>query len=282
MSHANKELWSPLRTGMAFLMVVLISTTVFTGVGLLITGTEALNGTDANQLRLLQFFNSIGLFLFPPIIFAFWVSTKPWSFLGLQSPRLQSQRLLIGLTLVAIGSFFVIDLLSRLNSFLLPDAPWVHALEAQEAKVEFTLQRLLADMTITTLLLNGLVMVAAPAFGEEFFFRGVLQRLFTERGSHHGAILLTALCFGLVHMQPLSLLPILFMGIIFGYIKHWTGTLWAPIALHFINNGFALGTAYLNEGQLLTESALNGTLWTALGSLALASGLWLLSTLRPA
>ena len=65
MSHANKELWSPLRTGMAFLMVVLISTTVFTGVGLLITGTEALNGTDANQLRLLQFLNSIGLFLVP-------------------------------------------------------------------------------------------------------------------------------------------------------------------------------------------------------------------------
>ncbi|MDA9791697.1 CPBP family intramembrane metalloprotease [Schleiferiaceae bacterium] len=282
MSHANKELWSPLRTGMAFLMLVLISTTIFTGIGILITGTDALNVTDANQLRLLQFFNSIGLFLVPPIILAFWVSTKPWRFLGLQSPRLQSQRLLIGLTLVAIGSFFVIDLLSRLNSFLLPDAPWVHALVAQEAKVEFTLQRLLADMTITTLLLNGLVMVAAPAFGEEFFFRGVLQRLFTERGSHHGAILLTALCFGLVHMQPLSLLPILFMGIIFGYIKHWTGTLWAPIALHFINNGFALGTAYLNEGQLLTESALNGTLWTALGSLALASGLWLLSTLRPA
>lgn len=282
MSHANKELWSPLRTGMAFLMVVLISTTVFTGVGLLLTGTEALNGTDANALRLLQFFNSIGLFLIPPIFLAFWVSTKPWIFLGLQSPRLQSQRLLIGLALVAIGSFFVIDLLSRLNSFLLPDAPWVHDLKAQEAKVEFTLQRLLADMTITTLLLNGLVMVAAPAFGEEFFFRGVLQRLFTERGSHHGAILLTALCFGLVHMQPLSLLPILFMGIIFGYIKHWTGTLWAPIALHFINNGFALGTAYLNEGQLLTESALNATLWTALGSIALASGLWLLSTLRPA
>ncbi|MDC6481439.1 type II CAAX endopeptidase family protein [Schleiferiaceae bacterium] len=282
MSHANKELWSPLRTGMAFLMVVLISTTVFTGVGLLITGTEALNGTDANALRLLQFFNSIGLFLIPPIFLAFWVSTKPWSFLGLQSPRLPSQRLLIGLTLVAIGSFFVIDLLSQFNTLLLPDAPWVHSLEIQEAKVELALARLLSNMTLQILLLNAIVMVAAPAFGEEFFFRGVLQRLFTEKWSHHGAILLTAICFGLVHMQPLSLLPILFMGIIFGYIKHWTGTLWAPIALHFINNGFALGTAYLNKGQLLTESALNGTLWTALGSLALASGLWLLSTLRPA
>ena len=277
MSHANKELWSPLRTGMAFLIVVLISTTVFTGLGILITGTEALNGTNTDQLRLLQFFNSIGLFLFPPIVLAFWVSTKPWSFLGLQSPVLQNQRLFIGLALVAIGSFFAIDLLSRLNSLLLPDAPWVHALEAQEAKVEFTLQRLLADMTITTLLLNSIVMVAAPAFGEEFFFRGVLQRLFTERGSHHEAILLTAVCFGLIHMQHLSLLPILFMCVIFGYIKHWTGTLWAPIALHFVNNGFALGSAYMNDGQLLTESTLNGTLWSVLGVLALTAGLWILS-----
>jgi len=282
MSHANKELWSPLRTGMAFLLVVLISTTIFTGTGILITGTDALNGTDANQLRLLQFFNSIGLFLFPPIILAFWVSTKPWCFLGLKSPTHNSRSLFIGLLLVALGSFFAIDLLSRLNSVLLPDAPWVHGLQAQEAKVEFTLQRLLSDMTITTLLLNGIVMVAAPAFGEEFFFRGVLQRLFSERGSHHLAILLTALCFGLVHMQPLSLLPILFMGVIFGYIKHWTGTLWAPIALHFVNNGFALGSAYLNNGQLLTESTLNGTLWSLLGVFALTAGLWILSHLKSA
>ena len=137
-------------------------------------------------------------------------------------------------------------------------------------------------MTITTLLLNGIVMVAAPAFGEEFFFRGVLQRLFSERGSHHLAILLTALCFGLVHMQPLSLLPILFMGVIFGYIKHWTGTLWAPIALHFVNNGFALGSAYLNNGQLLTESTLNSTLWSLLGVFALTAGLWILSHLKSA
>ena len=277
MSHANKELWSPLRTGMAFLMVVLISTTIFTGIGILIVGTDALNGTNTGELRLLQFFNSIGLFLFPPIALAFWVSAKPWAFLGLKSSAHDSRSLFIGLLLVAIGSFFAIDLLSRLNSFLLPDAPWVHALEAQEAKVEFTLQRLLADMTITTLLLNGLVMVAAPAFGEEFFFRGVLQRLFTKRGSYHGAILLTAVCFGLVHMQPLSLLPILFMGVIFGYIKHWTGTLWAPIALHFVNNGFALGSAYQNDGQLLTESTLNGTLWSVLGVLTLTAGLWILS-----
>tara|TARA_B100000497_G_scaffold13979_1_gene16101 strand:- start:771 stop:1619 length:849 start_codon:yes stop_codon:yes gene_type:complete len=282
MSHANKELWSPLRTGIAFLMVVLISTTIFTGIGILIVGTDALNGTNTDELRLLQFFNSIGLFLFPPIVLAFWVSTKPWGFLGLKSSTLVSRDLLIGLTLVAVGSFFAIDLLSRLNSILLPDAPWVHALEAQEAKVEFTLQRLLADMTFTTLLLNGIVMVATPAFGEEFFFRGVLQRLFTERWSHHGAILLTALCFGLVHMQPLSLLPILFMGLVFGYIKHWTGTLWAPIALHFVNNGFALGSAYRNGGQLLTESTLNGTLWSLLGVFALIAGLWILSQRKSA
>ena len=267
---------------MAFLMVVLISTTIFTGIGILIVGTDALNGTNTGELRLLQFFNSIGLFLFPPIVLAFWVSAKPWAFLGLKSSAHDSRSLFVGLLLVAIGSFFAIDLLSRLNSLLLPDAPWVHTLEAQEAKVEFTLQRLLADMTFTTLLLNGIVMVAAPAFGEEFFFRGVLQRLFTERWSHHGAILLTALCFGLVHMQPLSLLPILFMGLVFGYIKHWTGTLWAPIALHFVNNGFALGSAYQNDGQLLTESTLNGTFWSLLGLFALIAGLWMLSQRKSA
>ena len=282
MSHANKELWSPLRTGMAFLLVALISTTVFTGVGLLLSGTDALDAEDASALRLLQFFNSIGLFLLPPIILGYWVSKKPWDFLALKIPENKSPSLLIALVMVAVGSFFAIDLLSQVNTLLLPDTSWVQELEAQEAKVAFTLQRLLSNMTVGTLLLNGIVMVAAPAFGEEFFFRGVLQRLFTERWSHHGAILLTALCFGLVHMQPLSLLPILFMGLVFGYIKHWTGTLWAPIALHFVNNGFALGSAYRNDGQLLTESTLNGTLWSLLGVFALIAGLWILSQRKSA
>jgi hypothetical protein len=267
---------------MAFLLVALISTTVFTGVGLLLSGTDALDAEDASALRLLQFFNSIGLFLLPPIILGYWVSKKPWDFLALKIPENKSPSLLIALVMVAVGSFFAIDLLSQVNTLLLPDTSWVQELEAQEAKVAFTLQRLLSNMTVGTLLLNGIVMVAAPAFGEEFFFRGVLQRLFTERWSHHGAILLTALCFGLVHMQPLSLLPILFMGLVFGYIKHWTGTLWAPIALHFVNNGFALGSAYRNDGQLLTESTLNGTLWSLLGVFALIAGLWILSQRKSA
>ncbi len=267
---------------MAFLMIVLFSTTIFTGIGLLISGTDVLNTSESGPLRLLQFFNSIGLFLLPPIILAFWISSKPWDFLALKIPENKSPSLLIALLMVAIGSFFAIDFLSQVNTLLLPDTPWVQELEAQEAKVAFTLQRLLSNMTLGTLLLNGIVMVAAPAFGEELFFRGVLQRLFTERGSHHGAILLTALCFGLVHMQPLSLLPILFMGVIFGYIKHWTGSLWAPIALHFINNGVALSSAYLNNGQLPTESTLNNPLWPLLGLVLLGSGLWIVSRQKPA
>ena len=34
------------------------------------------------------------------------------------------------------------------------------------------------------------------------------------------------------------------MGAMFGYVFVWTGTLWAPVIMHFVNNGLAVIAYY--------------------------------------
>ncbi|MEL0145476.1 MAG: CPBP family intramembrane glutamic endopeptidase, partial [Schleiferiaceae bacterium] len=113
-------------------------------------------------------------------------------------------------------------------------------------------------------------------------FRGAVQGLLGQKFNHHIAIAGSALFFALGHMQPLSVLPILFMGMIFGYLKHWTGSIWVPIGLHFINNATALGSAYLNDGNLLEESTMAGSMWSYVGPILVLVGLYTMYTQRKA
>lgn len=232
-------------------------------------------------MRWLQLTNSLGVFLVPPLVLMWWSKSSPQAFLGWRGASITPSGW-GALLLIIAGSFFTIDALAHLNMVLLPEAPWVEELKAQEATVKLALDILLRDMVPTTLLANALIMVVVPAVGEELFFRGAVQGLLGQKFNHHIAIAGTALFFALGHMQPLSVLPILFMGMVFGYLKHWTGSIWVPIGLHFINNATALGSAYLNDGRLLEESAMADSIWSYVGPILVLAGLYTMYTQRKA
>jgi membrane protease YdiL (CAAX protease family) len=102
------------------------------------------------------------------------------------------------------------------------------------------------------LLIALVVVVMLPAFGEELLFRGVIQRKLSEQWSNpHIAIWVSAAIFSAIHFQFYGFIPRMLLGALFGYIYHWTGSLWLAIFAHFINNGFVLIMVYLyNIGVL--------------------------------
>jgi uncharacterized protein len=115
---------------------------------------------------------------------------------------------------------------------------WMQRMEEEAGKLTDAFMHV---ETTGGFMLNILMIAVLPAFGEEFLFRGVLQRLLGEwTRNMHVAILLTALAFGVMHMQFYGLLPRVFLGVVFGYIFLWTGSLWVPIFAHFLNNATAL------------------------------------------
>ncbi len=83
------------------------------------------------------------------------------------------------------------------------------------------------------------IAVVAPLI-EELLFRGLLQRALMNHLPAWAAIILSAMTFSVVHMQPLAMPALMALGAAFGYIYYKTGSLRMTIILHMINNTLAL------------------------------------------
>ncbi len=83
-----------------------------------------------------------------------------------------------------------------------------------------------------------------PAFVEELLFRGVILsniRPYNESG----AVVISAVLFGLMHQTPFQLFYATAVGIVLGIVYLKTGTIWSGILLHFFNNLFSVLQTYI-------------------------------------
>lgn len=104
---------------------------------------------------------------------------------------------------------------------------------------EFT-KRVAASSQYPILLILG-VSLGAP-FIEEFIFRGLLFRGWRDsKMSVWPTIILTSLIWTSLHVQyGIIILTWLFLlGVVIGYARQKTGSIWVPIAMHAFNNALA-------------------------------------------
>ena len=81
------------------------------------------------------------------------------------------------------------------------------------------------------------MVVWAPLL-EETMFRGALFRYLHPKLRVWGTVLATAAVFGMVHPYTTSgLVNVASMGVVFGLLRQWRGSLIAPMVAHAIHNG---------------------------------------------
>ena len=86
-----------------------------------------------------------------------------------------------------------------------------------------------------------------PAICEEIFFRGALINSYEVYGTKF-AIFMSSLVFALFHFDIQNFIAPLLLGIIFANLLELTGSLYAAILAHFVNNLLGIVTAkYLND-----------------------------------
>ena len=197
---------------------------------------------SVNVLKFLQLFTSVGLFIVPPLLFAY--------FTGFQLQLLQKtnrQTILLAIAIMLIANPFVAYLMQWNQSLVLPDfletvQRWM---EASEQKAMQLTEAFLAMNSMGDLFINLFLIALIPAIGEELLFRGVLQQLFAKwTGKIHLAIFISAFLFSAIHMQFFGFLPRLVLGLILGYMFYWSKNLWLPILAHFTNNALAIIFTY--------------------------------------
>ena len=169
-----------------------------------------------------------------------------------QRARVSSKNLAL-VTAMTVGSMLFNGLLMYWNSqMVLPEflsgvEQWMRDMETQ--LMELTV--FLTDFQSIPELLTGILVIGVFAgVGEELFFRGLIQpKMQVYFRSPHWGIWVTAFIFSAIHAQFFGFFPRLFLGALFGYLYHYTGSLFYPILGHILNNALTLLLVYgSNQG----------------------------------
>lgn len=225
-------------------------------------------GNTMSVLKWMQGCSAIGLFVAPPLLFAYFTKHQlGWN-------HVNRQQILLAVAFMMLSMPFINGLAVwneglHLPSFLGSLESWIRQAEAEAMRM--TEAFLIMD-TPLDLLINLVVIAIIPAVGEELLFRGVIQKLFLKwNGKVHLSVWLTAFVFSAVHMQFLGFFPRLILGAVLGYMLVWSGSLWLPIVAHFTNNAFAVLLTYFIGMDKINPSV--EKLGTEGGSVVLISGL---------
>jgi membrane protease YdiL (CAAX protease family) len=85
-----------------------------------------------------------------------------------------------------------------------------------------------------------LVVAIVPAVVEEMLFRGLIQKIFERLMSPVVSAVLAGTIFGLFHVNPFEIVPLVGLGVFFGLLRYRSQSLLLPIAAHFFNNLMAV------------------------------------------
>lgn len=229
-----------------------------------------------DMLRFLQVVQSLGLFIIPSLLMAYLLSSKPGYFLGFgRCPRWP---VWISGGLVLIVAIPLINVLAdwnmavRFPDFLEGVEEWMRSREEEASRMT---EAFLEFDRPGGLWISLLIVAVIPALGEELLFRGVIQRLLTEWWRNiHAAVIVTAVLFSALHLQFFGFVPRMLMGIWFGYLLVWSGTLWLPILSHFLNNAVIVVFYFLMERGVVSKDiehigATAGSYWMGVLSVIL-------------
>lgn len=201
-------------------------------------------GQFPGYMKFMQAIYSVGIFIVPAFMLGYLFYSGPQDKLGLhtgKSPHISTVFLSL---LLIVAAMPFINITAEFNASMhLPESMsgierWMRNMENEAMGIT---KKLLSGATYQALFVNLIVVALIPAVGEEFLFRGVIQRVFFQMTrSPHAAVWLAAGLFSLLHFQFFGFLPRLFLGVMFGYMLVWSKTIWIPVIAHFANNALAV------------------------------------------
>lgn len=85
-----------------------------------------------------------------------------------------------------------------------------------------------------------LMICVQPAIIEEVAFRGIIFKALNKTLKPAETILISAFLFAMLHLSFISLPHLMVLGIFYGYLRYKTGSIWPPVAAHFLHNFAAI------------------------------------------
>lgn len=227
-----------------FLLLFIFGLVFSSVLGIFISMMRGGDIMEITNLQITQVCNQVLGFLLPPLLYVMLVHEKPFNYLGCNE--------LPKWSLLGIVAMFTV----------LPFNAWVaewnenivfpESMAALEAKL-----KALHEMYESTseMLMNGsnlavgiIIFGLLAAVSEEFLFRSVIQKAFVKlfKNAHVG-IIVTAIVFSAFHSDFYGFFPRVILGLMLGYMFWLSGSIWASIIMHFVNNSTIVMLYYLNK-----------------------------------
>lgn len=184
-----------------------------------------------------------------PLIYGYAISGEPRTYLKV---NFQFNPVLLIVVLAIMFLFLpTVELLSNINQQIgLPH--WLEWMRKTEQDTEKMMDSMLDMKTVWDMLANTFLIAFVTAIVEELMFRGVLQTImFKWTKNIHVAIWITAILFSAFHMEFYGFFVRTALGVIFGYLVAWSGSIWPAVWAHFLNNGIDVVMTYLFEHKLI-------------------------------
>lgn len=224
-----------------------------------LSSIQILNDLNSKEFKFiyahkaLAFFDQLGTFLVPSVIFLFLLKTFS---LNYKTPNKSDliKCLLYFVVLLGVAQLFLLISTYVGYDFLPID---IKNFLKEQQDFNTKIQEGFISKSFRSFLFNIVLLSILPAIGEELFFRGVLQKICIGIFKNNIAgIGVTSLVFGILHFQIENLLSIIFASILLGLIYDYSKNILLNILLHFGFNFFSLLSMQGLRMELISENNL--------------------------
>lgn len=243
--------------------------------------TEIFDPKNGNLLLFINALTIIITFLIPSVTVAYFAKGNIANNMGFY--KIGNVKQIGWVVLLAIAGLYLSGALANVTQ-LIPMSEnitnWAVDLEASYKK---GMGGVMNMKSFNDLLLILFLVAFIPAFFEELYFRGGLQKTIKDwTGKPIVSIIITAIIFSAFHFSFYGFLSRMALGIVLGFIVEYTKSIWLSILMHFLNNGIAIVTMYFlrNNPQKMNEAMDDNSMPIYTGIIALGFIIYFLRMLN--
>lgn len=230
---------------------------------LLIFGMD-IKSAPVNAVRLLTAGGQILFILLPALVFAKWFYEDVSTIIRIKIPDWKELGLFI------LGILILTPLLQNylyiqnyIFEYFAKISPFVQHIKSFLDSLDKLLENTYSNLLATNNILEGIFVIVivsiVPAICEETMFRGYIQKSFEFKLKPFWAALITAIFFGLYHFNPYGLIPLVGLGLYFGFAAYTSNSIFIPMTLHFLNNFAAIILYFVFGNDELINTTVEST-----------------------
>jgi uncharacterized protein len=254
LSFVDRHAIHPLIFAFASLVLVFLLYQVGGGImTFLVTGATSITRENVWTMRWLTLIGQLCFILIPTLLLARLLATRLRDVFQFRVPGLRESTLAL-LALFSLQRVFEAYMFFQ-ERVPLPDILREIIEPIKRMFEELTRVLLRADSPIE-LLFVILIVAVVPAVVEELLFRGLIQKIFERLMSPVVSAVLAGTIFGLFHVNPFEIVPLVGLGVFFGLLRYRSQSLLVPITAHFLNNLMAVLASFygMQDDNLLATA----------------------------